>query len=77
MGSLNGTLVNGEPAGAAHVANATVRQRGRPMALENGDTITLGSTSTVLVSVPTWLIYRCDDLWSFFQLHILAIEVYF
>jgi pSer/pThr/pTyr-binding forkhead associated (FHA) protein len=77
MGSLNGTLVNGEPAGAAHIANAAIRQRGHPIALSNGDTITLGSTSTVLVSVPARLMRRCDDLWSFFQFHILANEVYF
>lgn len=50
MGSLNGTLVNSRPAGAAHRANSTVRQRGRPIALANGDTITLGSSSNVLVS---------------------------
>jgi protein phosphatase len=52
MGSLNGTLVNSIPAGAAHKANSTVRQRGHPIALANGDTITLGSSSSVLVSEP-------------------------
>ena len=50
MGSLNGTLVNSRPAGAAHKDNSTVRQRGRPTALANGDTIVLGSSSNVLVS---------------------------
>lgn len=50
MGSLNGTLVNSIPVGAAHKANSNVRQRGLPTALANGDTITLGSSSNVLVS---------------------------
>lgn len=50
MGSLNGTLVNSVPVGAAHKANATVRQRGQPTALANGDIVTLGSSSNVLVS---------------------------
>lgn len=50
MGSLNGTLVNRRPAGAAHKANSTIRQRGHPVALANGDIITLGSSSNVLVS---------------------------
>lgn len=50
MGSLNGTLVNSRPVGAAHKANASVRQRGQATALANGDTITLGSSSNVLVS---------------------------
>ncbi|KAG0556420.1 hypothetical protein KC19_11G052200 [Ceratodon purpureus] len=51
MGSLNGTLVNSIPAGAAHKANSSVRQRGRPTALANGDTIVLGSSSNVLVRI--------------------------
>lgn len=51
MGSLNGTLVNSRPVGAAHKANASVRQRGQPTALANGDTITLGSSSNVLVRI--------------------------
>ncbi|KAG0565124.1 hypothetical protein KC19_8G166700 [Ceratodon purpureus] len=51
MGSLNGTLVNSIPAGAAHKANSTVRQRGHPVALANGDNITLGSSSIVLVRI--------------------------
>lgn len=50
MGSLNGTLVNSRPAGAAQKANSTTRQRGLPTSLSNGDTITLGSSSNVLVS---------------------------
>lgn len=50
MGSLNGTLVNSIPVGAAHKANASVRQRGQPTALANGDIVTLGSSSNVLVS---------------------------
>ena len=50
MGSLNGTLVNSIPAGAAHKANSTARQRGHPIGLANGDTITLGSSSNILVS---------------------------
>ncbi|XP_024356719.1 protein phosphatase 2C 70 isoform X2 [Physcomitrium patens] len=51
MGSLNGTLVNSRPAGAAQKANSTTRQRGLPTSLSNGDTITLGSSSNVLVRI--------------------------
>lgn len=51
MGSLNGTLVNSRPASVSHKANSIVRQRGRPTPLSNGDTITLGSSSNVLVSI--------------------------
>jgi protein phosphatase len=51
MGSLNGTLVNSIPVGAAHKANASVRQRGQPTTLANGDIVTLGSSSNVLVRI--------------------------
>lgn len=50
MGSLNGTLVNYRSVAANHSLNAS-RQRGNPVGLVNGDIVTLGSTSQVLVHV--------------------------
>lgn len=49
MGSLNGTLVNYRSVAATHAPNAPIRQRGNPVGLVNGDIVTLGSTSQVLV----------------------------
>ncbi|KAJ7565196.1 hypothetical protein O6H91_02G052200 [Diphasiastrum complanatum] len=51
MGSLNGTLLNYRSISAAQLANASVRQRGAPVGLSNGDIVTLGSTSQVLVRI--------------------------
>jgi pSer/pThr/pTyr-binding forkhead associated (FHA) protein len=50
MGSLNGTLVNYRSVAANHSLNAPIRQRGSPVGLVNGDIVTLGSTSQVLVN---------------------------
>lgn len=47
MGSLNGTLVNSRLAHNPHLGN---RQWGDPVELANGDVITLGTSSKVLVS---------------------------
>ncbi len=49
MGSLNGTLVNGQQ--VADAVNSQPRHRSHPVALANGDVIALGS-SQVLVSKP-------------------------
>ncbi|BBN16827.1 protein MpPP2C_KAPP [Marchantia polymorpha subsp. ruderalis] len=51
MGSLNGTLVNYRSVAATHAPNAPIRQRGNPVGLVNGDIVTLGSTSQVLVRI--------------------------
>ncbi|CAM6098917.1 unnamed protein product [Calypogeia fissa] len=51
MGSLNGTLVNYRSVAANHSLNGPIRQRGNPVGLVNGDIVTLGSTSQVLVRV--------------------------
>lgn len=48
LGSLNGTLINGR------VAHEPERQPGRPVALSNGDIVTLGSSSQLLVSTLAW-----------------------
>ncbi|CAH9085828.1 unnamed protein product [Cuscuta epithymum] len=48
MGSLNGTLVNSRVAHNSHSGN---RQWGDPVELANGDIITLGTSSKVLVQI--------------------------
>ncbi len=49
MGSLNGTLVNGQQ--VADAVNSQPRHRSHPVTLANGDIIALGS-SQVLVRKP-------------------------
>lgn len=51
MGSLNGTMVNYRSVAATHPLNAPIRRRGNPVGLVNGDIVTLGSTSQVLVQI--------------------------
>ncbi|KAL2613115.1 hypothetical protein R1flu_024807 [Riccia fluitans] len=51
MGSLNGTLVNYRSVAAIHSPDVPIRQRGNPVGLVNGDIVTLGSTSQVLVRI--------------------------
>eukprot|EP00249_Psilotum_nudum_P007983 c20958_g1_i1 orf=260-1096(+) len=51
VGSLNGTLVNCQPVSAIQSSHTTTRQHGNPVGLANGDIITLGSTSQVLVQI--------------------------
>ncbi|KAL3679991.1 hypothetical protein R1sor_022947 [Riccia sorocarpa] len=51
MGSLNGTLVNYRSVAATHSPDVPIRQRGNPVGLVNGDIVTLGSTSQVLVRI--------------------------
>lgn len=48
MGSLNGTLLNSKP---INHPDTESRNWGNPMSLANGDIITLGTTSKVMVSI--------------------------
>ena len=50
MGSLNGTLLNSTPINHPDTGS---RKWGDPMNLTNGDIITLGTTSKVMVSFRT------------------------
>lgn len=50
MGSLNGTLLNSKPINHQDTGS---RNWGNPMNLTNGDIITLGTTSKVMVSIRT------------------------
>lgn len=50
MGSLNGTLLNSK---SINHPDTGSRHWGDPMNLANGDVITLGTTSKIIVSVVT------------------------
>ena len=49
-GSLNGSMVNSNPIGAAQTAeDSSTRQQGPPVSLEDGDVLTIGTTSRIKV----------------------------
>ena len=60
MGSLNGTLLNSQP---TNHPDSGSRHWSYPMELASGDTITLGTTSTIYVSLYAFL-YTCNDTFA-------------
>jgi protein phosphatase len=54
MGSLNGTLLNSK---SINHPDTGSRHWGDPMNLTNGDVITLGTTSKIIVSVSYGLVF--------------------
>lgn len=48
MGSLNGTRLNSQP---VSVSDSSLRRKSSPVQLSNGDVITLGSTSKIVVQI--------------------------
>ncbi|XP_059632540.1 protein phosphatase 2C 70 [Cornus florida] len=55
MGSLNGTLLNSQ---TVHYPDSGSRHWGEPTGLENGDVITLGTTSKILVHITSRTEYQ-------------------